>query len=82
MITALTALLEAGLRHQASGQRSLVNDRRLYLFRGLMQPKGGAKIVKVGGGRECNLLSRRRRTAGEMDKPALGFGEFSEELMG
>lgn len=47
-----------------------------------MQPKGGAKIVKVGGGRECNLLSRRRRTAGEMDKPALGFGEFSEELMG
>lgn len=29
------------------------------LLRGLMQPKGGAKIVKVCGGREYNPLSSR-----------------------
>lgn len=41
------------------------------LLRGLMQPKGGAKIVKVCGGRESNPLSclADRGTGMEMSFP-------------
>ena len=38
-----------------------------------MQPKGGAKIVKVCGGRDCNPLSSQgdRETGMEMSKSLL-----------